>query len=315
MSYWTRHSIDRVQAFTRRTREGKAVTTMEFEILATGFCFLEAPRADDEGLWFTDLLLGGLYRWRRSVGVERFLPDRKHIGGVALNHDGKIVCGGPGGLVWFDPADGRSGMLLDAIDGKPLAGANDMLPDGRGGLIFGSLTTAESAANAATNSLYRLDADGRTTLLVDGLKIANGIGLSPDGRTLYHNESLVGTFAYNVQDDGSLGPSRLFWEQDNGDGLAVDSEGGIWIACFSGAELVRLLPDGSVDRRVLLPHRVVSSVCFGGADWRDLYVTTAGDDGVAALLRGEEPPQQAGIFLARCDIPGLPVARTRFRIG
>lgn len=287
---------------------------MQFESLATGYCFLEAPRADDAGVWFSDLLLGGLHRWRRGAGVERFLPDRKHIGGIALNEDGKVICGGPGGLIWFDPASGTSGTLLDAIDGTPLAGANDMLPDGKGGLIFGSLTTAESAEDAASNALYRLDADGRATLLVDGLRIANGIGLSPDGKRLYHNESLVGTFAYDVLDDGSLGPARLFWEQDNGDGLAVDCKGGVWIACFSDAELVRLLPDGSVDRRILLPHQVVSSVCFGGADWRDLYVTTAGDDGVAALLRGDQPPLEASLFLARSDIAGLPVAKTRFQI-
>lgn len=288
---------------------------MEFETLTTGYCFLEAPRADGDGLWFTDLLLGGLYRWRRDQGIERFLPDRKHIGGVALNEDGKVICGGPGGLVWFDPATRASGVLLDRIDGKPLAGANDMLPDGKGGLIFGSLTTAESAENAASNSLYRLDPDGSTTLLVEGLRIANGIGISPDGKRLYHNESLVGTFAYEIRDDGGLGPAELFWEQTNGDGLAVDVEGGVWIACFSDADLVRLLPDGTVDRRIKMPHQVVASLCFGGADWRDLYVVTAGNDGVGALLRGEEPPLEAGIFLARSDIPGLPVARTRFSLG
>jgi sugar lactone lactonase YvrE len=287
---------------------------MEFETLTTGYCFLEAPRADDEGLWFTDLLLGGLYHWRRGHGVERFLPDRKHIGGVAINEDGKIICGGPGGLLWFDPASGRSGSLLDAIDGVPLAGANDMLPNGKGGLIFGTLTTSESAENAASNSIYRLDPDGRTTLLAEGLRIANGIGLSPDGKRLYHNESLVGTFVYEVRDDGSLGTAELFWAQDNGDGLAVDCEGGIWIACFSDAELVRLLPDGSVDRRIIMPHKVVSSVCFGGPDWRDLYVTTAGDEGVAAMLRGEQPPLEASVFHARSDVPGQPVARTRFQL-
>jgi sugar lactone lactonase YvrE len=287
---------------------------MQFETLTTGYCFLEAPRADDEGLWFTDLLLGGLYHWRRGQEVERFLSDRKHIGGVAINEDGKIICGGPGGLLWFDPASGRSGSLLDMIDGVPLAGANDMLPDGKGGLIFGTLTTSESAENAASNSIYRLDPDGRTTLLAEGLRIANGIGLSPDGKRLYHNESLVGTFVYDVHDDGSLGTPELFWAQDNGDGLAVDCEGGVWIACFSGGELVRLLPDGSVDRRIIMPHKIVSSVCFGGPDWRDLYVTTAGDDGVAAMLRGEQPQLEASVFHARSDIPGQPVARTRFQL-
>lgn len=293
----------------------EAIAKMQFETIATGYSFLEAPRADDEGLWFTDLILGGLYHWRPGFGVERFMAERQHIGGVALNHDGKIICGGPGGLVWYDPTDQRSGVLLDQIDGKPLAGANDMLPDGKGGLIFGSLTTADSAENAASNALYRLSPDGRTSLLVSGLKIANGIGLSPDGKWLYHNESLVGTFVYEVQDDGNLGPARLFWAQDNGDGLAVDCEGGVWIACFSDAELLRLLPDGTLDRRIIMPHKVVSSLCFGGPDGRDMYVTTAGDEGVAALLRGEQPPLEASVFLARSDIAGLPVPRTAFHIA
>jgi sugar lactone lactonase YvrE len=288
---------------------------MKFETLATGYCFLEAPRADGEGLWFSDIMLGGLYHWQPGRGVERHLPERRHIGGIAINEDGAIICGGPDGLAWFDPATGRSGTLLDSIGGRQI-GVNDMLPDGRGGLIFGTLTTADAdAATAATNSLYRHDPDGRTTLLASGLKIANGIGLSPDGRRLYHNESLVGTFAYEVHGDGSLGEPQLFWASGDGDGLAVDAEGGIWIASFAGGEIVRLLPDGSVERRIAMPHKVVSSLCFGGTDWRDLYVTTGGNEGVDAMLRGEQPPREAALFHARSDIPGLPVARTRFQLS
>lgn len=288
---------------------------MEFETLATGYCFLEAPRADGDGLWFSDLLLSGLHHWQPGRGVERHLPDRRHIGGIAINDDGAIICSGPDGLGWFDPATGRAGTLLDTIDGKRV-GINDMLPDGRGGLIFGTLTTADSdAATAAANSLYRHDPDGRTTLLASRLKIANGIGLSPDGRRLYHNESLVGTFAYEVRADRSLGEPRLFWAEGDGDGLAVDGEGGVWIASFAGGEIIRFLPDGSIDRRIAMPHKVVSSLCFGGPDWRDLYVTTGGNEGVAAMLRGEQPPREAALFHTRSDIPGLPVARTRFRLS
>lgn len=287
---------------------------MEFEMLASGYRFLEAPREDGGSLWFTDLLGGGLHRWRRGHPVDHYLTDRHHIGGVAINADGCLILGGPGGLGWFDPASGEHGLLLTAIDGVPLAGTNDMLADGHGGLIFGTLTTAESAEGAAANALCRMDAEGRVTVLAEGLKIANGIGLSPDGKRLYHNESLVGTFAYEVRADGSLGPAELFWEQTDGDGLAVDALGGVWIACFATGELVRLLPDGRTDRRIAMPHKVVSSVCFGGADWRDLYVTTAGNDGVDALLRGDQPPAEAALFHARCDIAGLPVATTRFAI-
>jgi sugar lactone lactonase YvrE len=287
---------------------------MEFETLATGYCFLEAPRADGKGLWFSDIMLGGLYHWQPGRGVERHLPDRRHIGGIAINEDGAIICSGPEGLAWFDGTTGRSGTILDAIDGKRI-GINDMIPDGRGGLIFGTLTTADGdPATAAANNLYRLDPDGRTTMLASGLKIANGIGISPDGRRLYHNESLVGTFAYDVHADGTLGDPQTFWAEGDGDGLAVDAEGGVWIASFAGGEILRFLPNGSIDRRITMPHKVVSSLCFGGPDWRDLYVTTGGNEGVAAMLRGEQPPREAALFHARSDIPGLPVAPTQFRL-
>ena len=126
---------------------------MKLEILATGYCFLEAPRADGEGLWFSDLVLGGLYHWQSGRGVEHHLPDRRHIGGIAINEDGAIICSGPEGLAWFDPATGRSGTILDTIAGKRI-GINDRLPDGRGGLIFGTLTTADGdPATAGANSL------------------------------------------------------------------------------------------------------------------------------------------------------------------
>src|SRR4051812_43480539 len=104
---------------------------MEFTPVASGYCFLEAPRADGDVVWFTDLLLGGLHRLSPGGRIDTFLADSKHIGGVVLNADGAIVCGGSSGLLWLDPATGRSGVLLDCVDGEPLSGANDMYPDGR----------------------------------------------------------------------------------------------------------------------------------------------------------------------------------------
>ena len=288
---------------------------MEFTTLATGYCFLEAPRADGDSVWFTDLLLGGLYRWSPGREVERFLPENQHIGGVALNEGGAVICGGLGGLRWFDSATGRTGMLLEEVGGKPLAGVNDMLPDGKGGLYFGTLSTAGTETDKAEpNRLCRLDPDGRATVVAEGLKIANGIGLSPDGTRLYHNESLVGTFAYNVRPDGSLGQKELLCERTDGDGMAVDCEGRLWIASFSEGEIYRLLPDGTLDCRIEVPHKVVASLCFGGPDWRDLYVVTAGDEGVLAMLRDEQPPREASLLHARADVAGLPVAKTRFRL-
>ena len=113
---------------------------MEFRAVATGYCFLEAPRVLGEDVWFTDLLLGGVHRLSPDGSVKTFLPERHHVGGLAVNADGKLICGGPGGLVWLDPATGASGVLIDTIDGEPFTGANDFIADGKGGLYFGTLS-------------------------------------------------------------------------------------------------------------------------------------------------------------------------------
>jgi xylono-1,5-lactonase len=286
---------------------------VEFTTLTTGYCFLEAPRPAGEHVWFSDILLGGVHRLSPDGTVDTFLPERLHVGGLAINHDGRVICGGPGGMVWLDPVTGASGVLLDSIEGEPFTGANDFIADGQGGLYFGTLSRgADYSQEPHLTTLYRIDAERRVTKLSDGLKFSNGLGLSPDGRRLYHNESLLGVFVYDVLPDGTLANKSLFNEREDGDGLAVDAEGGVWIAHFASSEIARYRPDGAIDRRIAMPHRAVSSIAFGGSDWRDLYVTTAGNHGIEALFTNELPPREATLFHARSDIPGAPVAHTRF---
>jgi sugar lactone lactonase YvrE len=286
-----------------------------FKPVAEGYCFLEAPRTDGEAVWFSDPVLGGLSRLWPDGRVEEFIADRKRIGGAAINADGTLIFSGEGGVAWLNSATGRSGMLLDSIDGKPIPAVNDIFPDGKGGLYFGTSHTAaqQPGEPAQTTALYRLDPHGRATLLWDGLRVANGIGLSPDGRRLYLNESWLGTFAYDLSADGTLSNRTALSAQEDCDGLAVDCEGGIWIACFSSGSLIRVLPDGKLDCRVALPVRNVTSLCFGGADRRDVYVTTGGDEGLDALMKGLLPPRTASLYRARSEVAGVTVPCTNFR--
>ena len=103
--------------------------------------------------------------------------------------------------------------------------------------------------------------------------------------------------AWDVTADGSLVAPRVFAEMPAGsaDGLAVDEEGGVWVATGEGGKVVRFHADGSLDRKLDVPAPFVSSLCFGGDDMRDVYVTT----GDGKLLRG------------RADVPGLPLTPAR----
>src|SRR5262245_33563023 len=113
--------------------------TLEFTPVATGFALLEAPRVDERGVWFTDILLGGVRRLRPDGTIDAWITERRFTGGLAFNEDGRLVCAGPGGLIWLDPETGAKGVLLDRIDGAPVLGINDIEPGPDGGLFFGTV--------------------------------------------------------------------------------------------------------------------------------------------------------------------------------
>jgi sugar lactone lactonase YvrE len=88
------------------------------------------------------------------------------------------------------------------------------------------------------------------------------------------------------------------------DGMTVDVEGGVWAAIVAGpGEVIRFKPDGTLDQRIKVPAKTITSVAFGGPDMQDLYVVTANND--QRDLKGT-------VFRARADIPGLPVPKARF---
>lgn len=289
---------------------------MDFEEAAKNFSFLEAPCVDGDRIWFSEVMLGGLHCLQPDGTVDEWLAGRKWIGGVVLNADGSILCSGADGVAWVNPTTGASGMLLDSIDGQPVLGVNDMLPDNEGGLYFGTIDVAafENGTEQRPTALYRLAVDGRITQLAGDLPATNGIGLSPDGTRLYHNESSLGLCAYDLLADGSLANKRVLAEQPDCDGLAVDADGGIWIAGYASPELKRVLPDGTIERRITLPVPGATSLCFGGADGRDLYVTTLAADIGDAMMNGRLPSRTAALYRARSGISGLAVGRTSFRL-
>ncbi|WP_380879581.1 calcium-binding protein [Sphingomonas sp. DBB INV C78] len=281
-----------------------AGATVAFETLATGFAFCEAPRTGDDGTaFFSDLTGGGYHAWDPDGRMRTVLADRMWIGGAVFDESGAIVLGGKGGLVMVDPASGDERTLLDAIAGHSIVAVNDIEADAHGHLFGGTIDFAAifSGGTPAPGLFFRLDAAGEVVVLRDDVVASNGIGFSPDGAWLYHSESTIGVWRWKMGDDGLPFGQELIVEVADCDGLAVDCEGSVWIACWEKAELRRYRPDGTLDRRMKLPFASVTSLAFGGPDLTELFVTTA----------GHGTSRTGGLIRLNPGVAGLPVHKSR----
>jgi sugar lactone lactonase YvrE len=280
----------------------------EFEPLARGF-YLEGLLVDGDGVWFTDVITGGVQR----LGSDQvLLRSRTMIGGLLLNEDGSLLIAGLGGIAWVNPSTGASGTLLQGLDG-----VNEMRADGRGGILFGTidLPAILRGNKPGPSSICRLSVDGTLTRLREGLAFANGFAVSSDGATLFFNESFAAIRAFPIDADGSLGEPRLLADKRDCDGMALDAEGNVWISGFASGELLCLNPDGDEVRRLRLPGPACTNVRFGGPDMRDLYVTIVDPASARALAEGRPLTAQNSIlYRTHSPVPGAPIARASFKL-
>jgi sugar lactone lactonase YvrE len=290
---------------------------VEFDAIAEGF-HLEGICPDGDDLWFSDVFVTGLQRRRADGSVEMFLDDTPMIPSMLVNVDGKVLCGGHAGIRWLDPATGRTGMLLDEIDGRPIPGVNEMIPDREGGLYFGviDIPAVSEHRKMEPGGLYHVGTDLGVQLVRDGIPFANGIALSSDGTTLYCNETGSGTTAYEIQADGSGGEPVLLQPKQDADGIAVDANGDLWVTGFNTGEILRVAPGGTVREKIATPAPGISNIRFGGADGRDVYITATHPATMAEFGAGRPLSTKGSRLLrGRSDSPGLTVRRTQFTIA
>lgn len=208
---------------------------------------------------------------------------------------------------WLAEGDGAGLTRWVPIDDLPPGSRlNDAKCDRAGRFVAGSVTIDHRPRGGA---LYRLDSEGTVAKLVDGVTMSNGLGWSPDGSTLFHIDTKARTVrAYEYAPGATLhGAGTLVLDASDQDGtldgMAVDSEGYLWIAFFKGSCVRRYSPDGRLDATLQLPVSLVTSCTFGGDDLEDLYITTA--------ARGIDPadePLAGATFRCRVGVSGLPEA-------
>lgn len=253
------------------------------------------------GLRWVDMLAGDVM----SLGADGTVA-RRHAGGVAAavrpRRGGGAVIGVERGFALED-ADGTLTYLpeLWADQGVRMnEGGCD--PDGR--FYCGSMAYDKRPGAGA---LYRLDPDGSTSVALNGVTISNGLDWSPAGDAVYYNDTA--TQQVDVFDfDGRSGLTgrRAFVsipdEDGAPDGLAVDEEGGVWVALNQGGEVRRYTPSGVLDEVVEVPVQGVTACALGGPHLDELYITTSREG-----LAPDEDPPAGSLFRAVVGVRGRPV--------
>jgi sugar lactone lactonase YvrE len=202
-------------------------------------------------------------------------------------------------------ADGTTQQLACPEQGRAMR-MNDAAADPFGRFWAGSMSYDEVEYAGA---LYRMDRDGTVTKVLEGITVPNGPVFGPDGTTMFLADSVRGVIRKYpvVPDTGELGEPSVFTTLDSGspDGMAVDTQGGLWTAVWGAGRVHRYLPDGTLDRVVRVPAERPAGICLGGADGRTLYITSAR---VGLSAPG---PLDGAVFEVRVAVPGLPTASYR----
>jgi sugar lactone lactonase YvrE len=262
-----------------------------------------------DALLFVDIKKPAIHLW--SAGGERKAwPMPCEVGCIALRAKGGLVAALRSGLALVELEPLAVTTIAAPEANLPGNRFNDGKCDPMGRLWAASMDDAEKNTSGA---VWRLDADHSVTRGFDGFMVGNGLGWSPDGRTMYFTDSarrIIEARAYEPA-TGRFGPARVFARvaEDAGypDGLTVDADGHVWSAHWDGWRVTRYRPDGTVERVVDMPVPRPTCPAFGGKDLATLYVTSASvglsDEQLAAA------PLSGALFAFEPGVRGRPEPR------
>ena len=269
-------------------------------------------RPEDDCLLWVDIPRGLLHMTRvksaetMTVKLDEVSAAFPALGGGILTAGGHRLT-----LRATRPGPGWAARPVASVPARDGVRFNDAAVDPAGRVWVGSMDINEKEP---LGTLYRLDSGGTLTPVVKGVTISNGLGWSPDGTSMYYNDSPTGRidmFDYD-QATGEAFQRRVFADLSAADGvpdgLTVDADGCVWVAMHGGGVLRRFTPAGRQDAVVPLPVSQPTSCAFGGPGLAELYVTTA-SRGLTEAQRSAEP--LAGRLLRLRPGPvGLPSAST-----
>ncbi|MSP82436.1 MAG: SMP-30/gluconolactonase/LRE family protein [Alphaproteobacteria bacterium] len=266
-------------------------------------------------LTWADVPAYRVHRWYPASGRHDVFTTPEMVISLALCRSGGLIAATTTGIELWNPDSGARRRIATPESALPGNRSNDGKCDRRGRFWLGTMGNNLNPDGTGrelpgkTGQLHRIDGDGTSTRMDGPFGICNTLAWSPDDRTMYFGDSLVGIYAYDFDlARGTISGRRRFAVTDDPalgvpDGSTIDAEGYLWNCRWGGASVLRWAPDGTLDRRIDLPCDQVTSAAFGGPDLSILYVTTArhGLD-EAALAR---QPLAGGLFAIEAGVSGI----------
>lgn len=265
--------------------------------------------------WLDVPMPSKLHRYNPATQQHDNWPMPEMITALAKRSDGSLLIASQHGLNFFHPKAGRLERRISPEADMPQNRSNDGAPDAKGRFWMGTMMNnlgphgEEMPITGSTGALWCIERDLTSRKVISEITITNGVVWTPDSKTLYVADSapqLIHAYDFDLE-KGAVARRRVFSDaKDLGypDGAAVDSEGCLWSARWEGSCIARFSPDGEIDLIVPIPSSRITSLAFGGGDYKTVYVTTARQG-----LTTEEAkrfPQQGGLFSFRSPVAGLP---------
>ena len=254
------------------------------------------------GLWWVDVRQPSVSFWSDATGRVQTWPVQEPVGCIALTDKNRVLLGLGGHLAEFDPFSGRVQPIVCIEPEVPAMRLNDGRVDPTGRLWIGSMS---DLGDTPAGSLWTWEPGQAPVAAIREIFIPNALAFSSDGSR--------GTFADTHTGDvisfATADPfkSRVLLKSGAAagrpDGAAMDQDGCVWNARFAGSCVVRITPEGKVDRTINLPASNVTACAFGGSDLKTLYVTTA-SKGLSAQERVRQP-LAGSIFAIHLDQQGV----------
>lgn len=262
------------------------VVVGDVETVAEGFIFTEGPVWLPSGeLIFSDIPANTIFKADKTV----FRNPSGNSNGLAVDKQGRLIaCEHGNRRVSRTEKDGTVISLAETFEGKKLNSPNDAVVRSDGAIFFTDPPYGISVEQQELphQGVYMIAADGRLKLLISDFKRPNGIGLSPDEKTLYVADTEGNHIrAFDLAEDGTVTNGRVFCELPHPDGMAVDVRGYVWCTAEDGTRV--FTPKGEWVHTVVTPQGP-ANCGFGDRDGKTLYITA-----------------RKGLYKVRCANPGL----------